>query len=899
MLVGGARASSRCLIRARSPSDSPWGTSPEAGCLSRWAARRAQLSDAGTAAPRPPRGRRRDSGDLRIAAKRAAERLAASRREALELRTRGERAERKTPISSFRAAKAKAKATRPERRGRLRRDDREGGHRERHQTTFDDEGNYEERDEKRARDETTDAERSPKHYEKHAPARLEPERARAARSRTCARRTTSCAGRSPVGRRRAEATPGGGVAVTAGATPRDANLVADRRFFRPRARKSRSLGGGAAATEPRGASAGSHRRRDDRTRGDGGKRRSRTRPVSNETETVRNGLRTRPGASTSDATVLPSAVRRRRRADGVQATAQARSGVSTALCKTTRFGTSRRRRLRRAAGGVARDERPHAGARARDGGGGAPRAHEATARRRDGRGALARAQRARRLRRRRCVRRGGTRRRRCARGGARALVRRETSSARAIASAWEGDARRLAKIESATTPSRGPRRRSRRRRRPSSRRLDASTRASSPTAKKKTNRVGAANRAREVRSGAARGARAAAPRSAAGDSARQRRREGGTPTVAFRDGVSPATPSSGARFPFADSAIFADANNKGHRASVARSPPSVSARGAIFCRRRRGTQLQRKRSTPWSSRSPGEARAASLRRLARRWRGDERRTRAAGRPASRPRRPRPAGRAPRSRSAPTAHGKSVCERRLSWRRLRRRSPPRRGSPRPSRRATVRPVRGPVARPQKGGTFVRQRELRCRRALTKTVSRDRPRADPPRRRPGSNRRVAPRPRFRAATSASGGADVARSAGGRSGLLTPSFVEAGSRAGDVHAARCRRSARRWRRSGAAGTIAERRRAKEKDVSVFIYVLGTFSLFDPRRGVYGGRATARRGSQLGASSKLPRGCPRRPRHRPRRAGGVAPFRLACAQRLERVATARRAPRESLKST
>lgn len=98
------------------PFGYPWGTSPEAGCLSRWAARRACRTP-GRAAPRPPRGRRRDSaspGSRRSARpsdspRRGARRWSSGRASSAR---RGE-----TPISSVRAAKAKAKATRPERRG--------------------------------------------------------------------------------------------------------------------------------------------------------------------------------------------------------------------------------------------------------------------------------------------------------------------------------------------------------------------------------------------------------------------------------------------------------------------------------------------------------------------------------------------------------------------------------------------------------------------------------------------------------------------------------------------------------------------------------------------------------------------------------------------------------------
>ena len=97
------------------PFGYPWGTSLEAGFLSRWAARRACRTP-GRAAPRPPRGRRRDSaspGGIRSwrsarpsdSPRRGARRWSSARASSAR---RGE-----TPISSVRAAKA----TRPERRG--------------------------------------------------------------------------------------------------------------------------------------------------------------------------------------------------------------------------------------------------------------------------------------------------------------------------------------------------------------------------------------------------------------------------------------------------------------------------------------------------------------------------------------------------------------------------------------------------------------------------------------------------------------------------------------------------------------------------------------------------------------------------------------------------------------
>ena len=277
--------------------------------------------------------------------------------------------------------------------------------------------------------------------------------------------------------------------------------------------------------------------------------------------------------------------------------------------------------------------------------------------------------------------------------------------AEAIASAWEEEARRLGKIERDNAERRViAAAESAEAAAIESRTLDASTRASSPTAKKKTNRVGDAN-GLEVRS-VSRAARAPSPPPASPPATIPRQRRGSPfPERPLGSGVSPATPSSSRDSPFADSAIFADANNKGHRAgSVARSPPSVSARGAIFAAGDEGKEDENENADAIVHATPGEALAASLRRQSATL-DAPRRTRAAGRgAASRPRPARPAGRvaAPR-RVRRRAYGKSVCERRSVFERRLRRVSAAFGSPRPSPARAVRPVRGPVARPQKGGT----------------------------------------------------------------------------------------------------------------------------------------------------------------------------------------------------
>ena len=187
--------------------------------------------------------------------------------------------------------------------------------------------------------------------------------------------------------------------------------------------------------------------------------------------------------------------------------------------------------------------------------------------------------------------------------------------AEAIASAWEEEARRLGKIERDNAERRViAAAESAEAAAIESRTLDASTRASSPTAKKKTNRVGDAN-GLEVRS-VSRAARAPSPPPASPPATIPRQRRGSPfPERPLGSGVSPATPSSSRDSPFADSAIFADANNKGHRAgSVARSPPSVSARGAIFAAGDEGKEDENENADAIVHATPGEALAASLRR---------------------------------------------------------------------------------------------------------------------------------------------------------------------------------------------------------------------------------------------------------------------------------------------
>ena len=209
-----------------------------------------RVSDAGTRRTSTAAGttsRFGISGGDSLVAKRAAERLAASRREALELRTRLERAERRNAHLERSRGEGDPAGTERSPVGTTERDtandierrlmtkERESALRTTRTT----------RTKSATRDETTDAERSPKRSPKHAPAHLELARARRAiedlraendELRGFARSATT-----------AENATSGAFDERADA-PSDANL-ADLAFSVPCALKSRSLGGGAAATE--------------------------------------------------------------------------------------------------------------------------------------------------------------------------------------------------------------------------------------------------------------------------------------------------------------------------------------------------------------------------------------------------------------------------------------------------------------------------------------------------------------------------------------------------------------------------------------------------------------------------------------------------------------------------
>lgn len=571
------------------------------------------MSDAGTRRASTAAGTTSRFGISGIAAKRAAERLAASRREALELRTRLERAERRNadlersrgegegegdPAGTERSPVGTTERdTANDIERRLMTKERESALRTTRTT----------RTKSATRDVTSNAERSPKRSPKHAPAHLELARARRAIEDLRAEN-------DELRGFARSATTAENINATSGAfderadAPSDANL-ADLAFSVPCARKSRSLGGGAAATEREArrleaivAATTAHEGmagNDDLSA-----------TVSNETETVSEK---EDGSLNSTSDADRSSFRGSTRGDEsddevVQATQEL--GIDSTLQGDS--PTS----LRRALAALRAELRTQARARAileeeRDAfakrvaeteeavrASAAREAASAASLRSARQDALAAAALGEEL----------------ARSCAEKLERAE-----AIASAWEEEARRLGKIERDNAERRViAAAESAEAAAIESRTLDASTRASSPTAKKKTNRVGDAN-GLEVRS-VSRAARAPSPPPASPPATIPRQRRGSPfPERPLGSGVSPATPSSSRDSPFADSAIFADANNKGHRAgSVARSPPSVSARGAIFAAGDEGKEDENENADCTLDAivhaTPGEALAASLRR---------------------------------------------------------------------------------------------------------------------------------------------------------------------------------------------------------------------------------------------------------------------------------------------
>ena len=568
-----------------------------------------RVSDAGTRRASTAAGTTSRFGISGIAAKRAAERLAASRREALELRTRLERAERRNadlersrgegegegdPAGTERSPVGTTERdTANDIERRLMTKERESALRTTRTT----------RTKSATRDVTSNAERSPKRSPKHAPAHLELARARRAIEDLRAEN-------DELRGFARSATTAENINATSGAfderadAPSDANL-ADLAFSVPCARKSRSLGGGAAATEREArrleaivAATTAHEGmagNDDLSA-----------TVSNETETVSEK---EDGSLNSTSDADRSSFRGSTRGDEsddevVQATQEL--GIDSTLQGDS--PTS----LRRALAALRAELRTQARARAileeeRDAfakrvaeteeavrASAAREAASAASLRSARQDALAAAALGEEL----------------ARSCAEKLERAE-----AIASAWEEEARRLGKIERDNAERRViAAAESAEAAAIESRTLDASTRASSLTAKKKTNRVGDAN-GLEVRS-VSRAARAPSPPPASPPATIPRQRRGSPfPERPLGSGVSPATPSSSRDSPFADSAIFADANNKGHRAgSVARSPPSVSARGAIFAAGDEGKEDENENADAIVHATPGEALAASLRR---------------------------------------------------------------------------------------------------------------------------------------------------------------------------------------------------------------------------------------------------------------------------------------------
>ena len=595
-----------------------------------------RVSDAGTRRASTAAGttsRFGISGGDSLVAKRAAERLAASRREALELRTRLERAERRNAHLERSRGEGDPAGTERSPVGTTERDtandetrlmkESESALRRRSATKS--------ATKSATRDETTDAERSPKRSPKHAPAHLELARARRA-----------------IEDLRAENDELRGFARSAAAAenafenafderadaPSDANL-ADA-FSVPR----RSLGGGAAATEREArrleaivaATTAHEGMAGNDSRGD-----SLSATVSNETENrLQIGVDSTPetdGSSFRGSTrgdESDDEVVQATRELGVDSTSQGDAfRDSPASLRRALAALRAELRTQARARAILEEERDAFAKRVAE----TEEAVRASAAREAASAASLRAARQDALA---AAALGEELARSCAE---------KIERAEAIATAWEEEARRLGKIERDDAERRViAAAESAEAAAIESRILDASTRASSPTVKKK--RVGDAN-GLEVRS-VSRAARAPSlpPASPPATIPRQRR---GSPFPERRlagSGVSPATPSSSRDSPFADSAIFADADNKGHEGhnghragSVARSPPSVSARGAIFATARMENQSARsyarrnarsvgdegkenenenenaeKRMDANGNSTPGEALAASLRR---------------------------------------------------------------------------------------------------------------------------------------------------------------------------------------------------------------------------------------------------------------------------------------------
>ena len=603
----GGRAPPLGVSSGPGPLRIPVGHEPR-GRLSLTMGGATRVSDAGTRRASTAAGTTSRFGISGIAAKRAAERLAASRREALELRTRLERAERKN--ADFELSRGEGEGE----------GDPAGTERSPVGTTEKDTANDIERrlmtkettksaTKSATRDETTDAERSPKHYEKHAPAHLELARARRAIEDLRAEN-------DELRGFARSATTAENINATSGAfderadAPSDANL-ADLAFSVPRARKSRSLGGGAAATEREARRLEAIVAATTAHEGMAGNDSLSNDSLSNETETVSEK---EDGSLNSTSDADRSSFRGSTRNDEsddevVQATQEL--GIDSTLQNDSTLQDSPTS-LRRALAALRAELRTQARARAileeeRDAF--AKRVAEteeavrASAAREAASAASLRAARQDALA---AAALGEELARSCAE---------KLERAEAIASAWEEEARRLGKIERDNAERRViAAAESAEAAAIESRTLDASTRASSPTAKKKTNRVGDAN-GLEVRS-VSRAARAPSLPPASPPATIPRQRRGSPfPERPLGSGVSPATPSSSRDSPFADSAIFADANNKGHRAgSVARSPPSVSARGAIFAAGDEGKENVNENADAIVHATPGEALAASLRR---------------------------------------------------------------------------------------------------------------------------------------------------------------------------------------------------------------------------------------------------------------------------------------------
>ena len=558
-----------------------------------------RVSDAGTRRASTAAGttsRFGISGGDSLVAKRAAERLAASRREALELRTRLERAERRNAHLERSRGEGDPAGTERSPVGTTERDtandetrlmkESESALRRRSATKS--------ATKSATRDETTDAERSPK----HAPAHLELARARRA-----------------IEDLRAENDELRGFARSAAAAaenafenafderadaPSDANL-ADA-FSVPR----RSLGGGAAATEREArrleaivaATTAHEGMAGNDSRGD-----SLSATVSNETENrLQIGVDSTPetdGSSFRGSTrgdESDDEVVQATRELGVDSTLQGDAFRDSPASLHRALAALRAElRTQARARAILEEERDAFAKRVAE----TEEAVRASAAREAASAASLRAARQDALA---AAALGEELARSCA-------VKIER--AEAIASAWEEEARRLGKIERDDAERRViAAAESAEAAAIESRTLDASTRASSPTAKAKTNGVGDAN-GLEVRS-VSRAARADTmiPASPPATIPRQRR---GSPFPERRlagSGVSPygylVSPSSSRDSPFADSAIFADADDKGHEGhegheghnghragSVARSPPSVSARGAIFATARVENQSAR------------------------------------------------------------------------------------------------------------------------------------------------------------------------------------------------------------------------------------------------------------------------------------------------------------------